>query len=110
MEKTWNILNITYKTEDGGLSQVITKVRWKYDISKTINGQVFSSGTFGDCVLSEPTNEEFIPYSQITKETVIGWVQELLGEDQILQFEDLINLKIDQQAAPSTITVINPFN
>lgn len=54
------------------------------------------------------TNQQtsFIPYDQLTEETVIGWVQASLGEQEIANLQNSIQGRIDQLLNPPVIPTV----
>lgn len=72
---TWSINALDRYTSDG---QVLIA---HYSLNATTDdGTASLQASIG---FAEPTQEEFIPFDQLTEETVVGWVQQQLGEEQI---------------------------
>jgi hypothetical protein len=70
----WNIAQMDRKAADGFVTTV------HYTVS-AIDGDYTASsyGTVG--YTQEPKN--YTPFEQLTKEQVVGWVQESLGKDEV---------------------------
>jgi len=74
MEFNWNIAQMDRKTSDGFVVTV------HYTVS-AVDGD-FTASTYGTVgYTQEETN--FTPYNSLTKEQVIGWVQNSLGKDTV---------------------------
>jgi len=59
-----------------------------------------------------PVNEAqsgFVPYAQLTQATVIGWVQESLGETGVANFEANVQGQINNLETPPVLPVIEPL-
>jgi hypothetical protein len=84
---TWSIANLERHT---GTGIVFTA---HYQISA--NDGVYNAGAYGSIGLEAPAEgDTFIPYSELTPETVIGWVKEKLGGPEKV---DEIHAALEQQ-------------
>jgi len=88
---TWNIANLERETSDG---YVFTA---HYTIDA--NDGTYSAGAYGSIGLERP--ETLIPYSDLTKELVVGWVKDKLGTEQVEAIEAALQAQLDEQHAPS---------
>ena len=70
----WNVVNMEHKTDNGF---VVT-------VHYTVNAQdgEFSASSYGTVGYTQDS-ENFVPYNQLTKEQVIGWVHQSLNKDEI---------------------------
>jgi hypothetical protein len=95
---SWQITNTTSVPVPTGVnSYVITNVSWIY--SGRENQYVASIG--GNTVLNEPDDYAgFIPFSDVTQETLCGWVEGKLGQDTITAMQNNIKLLIDKNKYP----------
>ena len=69
---TWNITDLQRAVDSG----VVTTCYWEVsNETKTFNGA---------CTLNKPdvTSPSFIPYESLSKETVLGWLFNLLGDEK----------------------------
>jgi hypothetical protein len=71
----WNIVNLDRKTSDGFV------VTAHYVVS-AVDGN-YTASNYGTVGYTEKPNKSYIPYASLTKEEVIGWVQESLGKDTV---------------------------
>lgn len=88
---SWNIANLERETSDG---YVFTA---HYTIDA--NDGTYSAGAYGSIGLERP--ETLIPYSELTKELVVGWVKDKLGTEQVEAIEAALQAQLDEQHAPS---------
>jgi hypothetical protein len=75
-----------------------------FTVHYTINANdgTYSSSAYGSVGLEAPEGN-VIPYSDLTPEIVIGWVQEKLGgEEKVAEIEAALQAQIDQQRTPTT--------
>ena len=59
----------------------------------------YSAGAYGSIGLERP--ETLIPYSDLTKEQVVGWVKDKLGTEQVEAIEAALQAQLDEQHSPS---------
>ena len=92
---TWDIANLERETLDG----YIYTVHWSLNIR---DGE-YSAGSYGSIGLERP-EEEMIPFEDVTKETVISWVQEKLGEEQVETMQNALIAQIEEQKIPTKLS------
>jgi hypothetical protein len=91
---TWNIAQMERHTPDG----IVFTVHYTVDA----NDDTYSAGAYGSVGLEQPDPETLIPYAELTKEIVIGWVKDKLGgEEKVTEIEAALQAQLDEQRAPS---------
>jgi hypothetical protein len=88
---TWKIANLERETEDGFVFTAHYTV--------TADDGTYTSGAYGSIGFERPDN--LIPFSQLTEETVVGWVKEKFGEEKVAEIEAALQSQIDEQKHPS---------
>lgn len=88
---TWNITTLEREVADG----------FVYSAAYTVDAHdgTYSSGAYGSVGFERP--EELIPYADLTKEEVIGWVQTALGEERVEQINAALAAQIEEQRSPT---------
>ena len=71
---TWNVVQTDYNTSD----KFITTVH--YNVS-AVDGE-FTASTYGTVGYTQE-DKSYIPFANLTKETVIGWVKDSLGQETV---------------------------
>ena len=99
-EYTWTINQMERLTVDGYVTNAHYTVTAKDGVNST-----FCYGTVG--FVDRP--ETMIPYDELTKEIVIGWVQSNLGENGVRAIEDNLNAQIEAQVNPPIRPEILPI-
>lgn len=87
----WNINQMDRKTSDGFVTTV------HYTVT-AVDGELTAS-TYGTVGYTEEGS--FTPFNQLTKETVVGWVQESLGKDTV---ESSLADQINAQKNPTSVS------
>ena len=100
---TWIFSAFDCKVDKDGMQNVITTIHWRY---KGTDEDGVSVERYGSQSLPNPTLSTFIPYSNLSKEQVIEWMEENMDIE-------LMNLNITQQIElikrPVYVTLSPPF-
>ena len=91
LTSTWNIANLERETADG----------FVYTAHYTVdaNDGTYSAGAYGSIGFERPEN--LIPYMDLTKDEIIGWVKDVLGEEKVLEIGQALLAQIEEQRNPS---------
>jgi hypothetical protein len=88
----WGINTLERETDDG----------FVFTAHYTVNADdgTYTSGAYGSVGFERPDN--LIPYSDLTEDTVIGWVKEALGGDEkVAEIESALQSQLDEQRNPT---------
>jgi hypothetical protein len=91
MNFEWNIAQMDRKTSDGFVTTV------HYTVT-AVDGE-FTASTYGTVGYEEKNS--FTPFDQLTKETVVGWVQESLDKDTV---ESSLTTQIEALKNPTQVS------
>ena len=91
---TWSIANMERNTSDDG----VVVCHWR---CTGVDGDHSASSYGTTSHAPDPTAAGFVPYADLTEETVLGWVHAAVDKDTI---EAAIADKIDAMANPTTAT------
>ena len=91
---TWQIANMERNTSDDG----VVVCHWRCE---GVDGDHSASSYGTTSHTPDATAAGFVPYADLTEETVLGWVHAAVGKDTI---EAAIADKIDAMANPTTAT------
>lgn len=64
-----------------------------------VDGQ-YTASIQGNSVFDSNQSSTFIPYNQLTQDTIIGWVKSQLGNQGIANFEANVQGQIDSMITP----------
>jgi len=91
---TWDIAQLERTVSDGIVYTA------HYTIAATDG--IYSASAYGSIGLEQPDPDDIIPFAQLTKDLVIGWVQEKLGGDEkVEEISAALQAQLDEQAAPT---------
>ena len=85
----WTISQMDRLTSDG----FVVVVHYRVSASEGEH----NASTYGTTSYTQAEGQAFVPYASLTKEVVIGWVQEALGKDVV---EASLQSQIDAKKAP----------
>ncbi len=90
-EFAWKIAQLERETDDG----------FVFTVHYTVNADdgTYTSGAYGSLGLERPDN--LVPFSQLTEETVVGWVKEKFGEEKVAEIEAALQAQLDEQHNPT---------
>lgn len=102
---SWFIDKFTVLTNHNGMANVIQTVHWRrFGMNET---GVYGSVS-GSTDISLP-NESFIQYENLTQEFVEQWLTDTLGQNTITQFDQSIELQINEKLYPAKLTLTPPW-
>jgi hypothetical protein len=105
MNHTWEISRTSSRevTNANGdsLENAIVKVKWKRVVTDNEGNKADYLGTtFFD--LTEQNSSDFIAFSDVTSDTLIGWVQNSITSDELAKIDNTIAAKLLNRDAVET--------
>lgn len=77
---TWKINQLDAKINKDGLENVIYTIHWSYTAKDELD-QSISASNIGTLSIQYNEGDPFIPYADLTKDEVIGWLDAGLDVD-----------------------------
>lgn len=112
MEFNWIISAMDCKVLDGSMTDVVQTVHWRYNATNIVPAtsgsteKTYFAEMYGAARVGDPTPENFTDYNSLTKEQIVGWLEEALDVDSMQEnLTNQINLKIN----PVNVTLPPPF-
>ena len=96
MAVVWRIENLTRKTTVGSLSDVVTAVKWRAEL--TDSGH--NASETGEVELSAADSGNFTAYASITEANAVDWVKSVLGSTKVTSVEDSLTEKVEALKVP----------
>ncbi len=98
MTITWNIESMERQTSDG----LVTTVHWRANASETVGtgdaAVTYGATSYGSIGLT--AGDTLIPFADLTKAVVVGWVKDKLGAETVTATEEGLTAQIAAQKAP----------
>jgi len=92
----WKVKNLYTETIEGKEDYVVTAV---FDVDGT-DGTYSAELIYNTVNFSTEDVTNFIPYSDLTEEIIIGWIKETLGANKVSSLEKSIQAIIDSKINP----------
>ena len=96
MAVVWNITNLEYTNESdkGVVHAAWTATDTDGDYSATVSGM--------ESYTPDPSSETYVAYDSLDEATVLSWVQDTLGSDEVSAVEAKATAKLNEAKTPST--------
>ena len=102
---TWKIDNIECLTQSEEYTDVVYIVYWRlYASDGTTQTSIYSS-----CLVDFTPGDDFIPYNELTEETVVGWVHASLGEEGVTRSETSVVASLEELLSPIAVSKPLPW-
>ena len=98
---TWLIPRLDCVPNDN----VVSCVHWRVNATDGTN----EATVYGTQELTYDAKNAFIKYSALTKDTVIGWVQEAMGIDAVTKLQEALDKQLETLANPPIVTLPLPW-
>ena len=96
MATVWRVENLTRKTTVGTMSDVVTSIDWRAEL--TNSGHHASKS--GNVKLSAADAGNFTAYASITEANAVSWVKSVLGSDEVSATESALTAQIEELKVP----------
>lgn len=101
IEYNWIIGALDCYTSMNDKTNVVYTIHWRLN---GIDGEYFAE-TYGTVGVEVPAGSVFVEYEDLTKEIVLGWLENSLGEELILSYKNSIANQIEEKKAPKSVTL-----
>lgn len=91
----WNISQLDAKISEGDHSNVIYNIHWRYNASDESGD--YNASMYGTHSVSYEEGEPFIEYADLSKDDVVGWLEE--GMD-VEEMKSNLDAQIDAKKNP----------
>lgn len=109
MNFKWKIISLKYKVNESGLSNIVEHLDLIYECTQKINEVDYSAQVGTYISLPSPDENSFVPFDQVTYETVCEWIETSFGEGEMANLRTKLEKIIQEQSAPTIVEIVNPF-
>jgi hypothetical protein len=104
---TWQIEQMSCLPQEEGQTDVVISVAWRVNgTDGTYSATVYGSQTLAPYTPKSP----FTPYADLTLAQVVGWVQDIMGSEQVAAINANIEQQIENQVNPPIVTPPLPWS
>ena len=106
----WIVSQMNCVISEGELTNVVNMVHWRRTATQGIEGEVgyYFADVYGALPITNPDPDDFIPYDQLTKDDVDGWLDEMT-EPTPTELDENLAANIELQINPVEETLPLPF-
>jgi len=90
---SWKIANLERETADGFV------FTGHYTVDAVTEDGAYRSGAYGSIGFERPEN--LIPFSELSEELVVQWVQDALGAEKVEEVVAALNAQLEEQRHPT---------
>jgi hypothetical protein len=101
MALTWKIEALNCKPSFDGKTNVVETIHWRLN---GVDGD-YATSVYGSQGVTYIEGSPFTDYDSLTEETVVEWLKDALGAEQVATYEDGVNGQLEALKNP---TVVNP--
>lgn len=104
---TWDCKTVDVYPNHDGHSDVVYVVHWRLNAEsdqQDVDGNNYSASVYGTHSVNADDISNFIPFADLTNDTVTGWVTTGMGEDEVQSLKDGLDSNIDSQINPTSVT------
>lgn len=105
-EYTWKIEQLECIPSADGQTNVVSTIHWRVSATDGAN----TTEVYGTQGLVYDAKNAFIAYSDLTKDQVVGWVQEAMGIDAVTKLQETLDKQLETLANPPIITPPLPWS
>ena len=104
---TWDCKTVdVYPTHDSH-SDVVYNVHWRLNAEsdqQDADGNNYSASVYGTHSVNADDIANFIPFADLTNDTVTGWVTAGMGDDEVASLKSGLDSNIENQINPTSVT------
>lgn len=102
---TWVIESLDCIPSVEGQPNVVSNVHWRVNAKNAAH----ETTIYGTQSLTYLSSSLFTPYDKLTKDQVVGWVQEAMGIDAVTRLQETLDKQFENLANPPVITPPLPW-
>lgn len=107
----WDCKTVDVYPEYEEHTDTVYNVHWRLNATSSEKHEVdgeevpYTASVYGTQSLSlDDIGSDFIPFADLTNTIVSGWVQSIMGEEEIANLKKSLKENIDEQITPTTET------
>lgn len=101
----WNITALDCKPQDGNKSNVVVTAHWRLNATDGTN----ITDIHGTQSFDLEQNNNFTPFSELTKDQVVGWIQSSMGNVAVAELKTRLDNQINNLANPPIVAQKLPW-
>ena len=104
-EYKWKIERLECIPSVDGQTNVVSNAHWRVSATDGTH----EATMYGTQALTFDAKNAFVNYADLTKNTVVGWVQEAMGIDAVTRLQEALDKQLETLANPPVVTPPLPW-
>lgn len=105
MALIWKIESLNCKPSFDGKTNVVETIHWRLN---GVDGD-YATSVYGSQGVTYEEGSPFTDYDSLAEETVIKWLKDALGEEQVSNYEAGVEAQLEALKNPSVVNPPLPF-
>lgn len=105
MALIWKIESLNCKPSFDGKTNVVETIHWRLN---GVDGD-YATSVYGSQGVTYEEGSPFTDYDSLTEETVIKWLKDALGDEQVSNYEAGVEAQLEALKKPSVVNPPLPF-
>lgn len=105
MALIWKIESLNCKPSFDGKTNVVETIHWRLN---GVDGD-YATSVYGSQGVTYEAGSPFTDYDSLTEETVIEWLKDALGAEQVATYETSVNSQLEALKNPTVVSPPLPF-
>jgi hypothetical protein len=104
---TWNCKTVDVYPEHDSHSDVVYNVHWRLNAvsdQQDAEGNNYSASVYGTHSVNADDISSFVPFADLTNDTVTGWVTAGMGDDEVASLKSSLDDQIALLITPTSVT------
>ena len=103
----WNCKTVDVYPEHDNESDVVYNVHWRLNAvsdQQDAEGNNYAASVYGTHSVNADDISSFVPFADLTNDTVTGWVTAGMGEDEVASLKSGLDAQIALLITPTSVT------
>ncbi len=105
---TWKIKSLYSEDIDTENDFVVTSI-CEVVCTEDVDGAEYKASSLTSVVFVPKEEKDFVAYSDLTEEQVVGWVKESLGKEGVDSIEKSLASQVDKKINPPVVPTVKPL-
>ena len=104
----WNCKTVDVYPTEGDYTDVVYNVHWIVTGTSDqldSEGNPYTGRVIGTEMLDTSTITDFVPFADLTNETIVAWTKAAMGAERVAEIEANIESQIDALITPTSVTM-----
>ena len=104
----WNCKTVDVYPTEGEYTDVVYNVHWIVTGTSDqvdAEGNPYTGRVIGTEMLDTSTITDFVPFADLTNDTIVQWTKDAMGTERVTEIEANIQSQIDALITPTSVTM-----